>query len=190
MMMDFLFFLFFYFILFFFQVKEASTAIQKTSQQVQKLVQMVSKPSPGAPLLRSPTQPPSQSGEHVCFPLVNIIPLSEYFIFETKVVCALSTIQVFRVQCRQCLYPKSHHSLWPSQTQTWKKMSSESGWTFWERNAPRPGTEAPWLLSVLSVCYQIIQSSFRLSILCILCLIFPDLLSHPLSIFRKRCIQV
>uniref|UniRef100_A0A671WXB2 [histone H3]-lysine(4) N-trimethyltransferase n=1 Tax=Sparus aurata TaxID=8175 RepID=A0A671WXB2_SPAAU len=74
--------------------------------QVQKLVQMVSKPSPGAPLLRSPAQPSSQSGEHVCFTLVNIIRLSEYFIFETKVVCALSTIQVFRVQCRQLKFDK------------------------------------------------------------------------------------
>uniref|UniRef100_A0A8C2XL39 [histone H3]-lysine(4) N-trimethyltransferase n=1 Tax=Cyclopterus lumpus TaxID=8103 RepID=A0A8C2XL39_CYCLU len=39
------------------------SSLQKTSQQVQKLVQMVSKPSTGAPLLRSPSKPPSQSGE-------------------------------------------------------------------------------------------------------------------------------
>uniref|UniRef100_A0A3Q3X063 [histone H3]-lysine(4) N-trimethyltransferase n=1 Tax=Mola mola TaxID=94237 RepID=A0A3Q3X063_MOLML len=44
---------------------EAFTALQKTSQQVQKLVQMVSKHSPGAPSLRSPGQPPSQSGERI-----------------------------------------------------------------------------------------------------------------------------
>lgn len=52
------------FIYIFFQLKDVSTALQKTSQQVQKLVQMVSKPSPGASLLRSPGQPPTQSGEH------------------------------------------------------------------------------------------------------------------------------
>lgn len=51
----------------FFQVKEASAALQKTTQQVQKLVQMVTKPLPGSPLLRSPVQPPSQSGEHTCY---------------------------------------------------------------------------------------------------------------------------
>ena len=45
------------------QLKEASTALQKTSQQVQKLAQMVSKPSPGAPLLRSPSQLSSPPGE-------------------------------------------------------------------------------------------------------------------------------
>uniref|UniRef100_A0A3Q3X057 [histone H3]-lysine(4) N-trimethyltransferase n=1 Tax=Mola mola TaxID=94237 RepID=A0A3Q3X057_MOLML len=43
-------------------INSAFTALQKTSQQVQKLVQMVSKHSPGAPSLRSPGQPPSQSG--------------------------------------------------------------------------------------------------------------------------------
>lgn len=52
----------------FWQVKEASAALQKTTQQVQKLAQMVSKP-PGAPLLRPPPQSPSQSGEHTCFNL-------------------------------------------------------------------------------------------------------------------------
>uniref|UniRef100_A0A671X104 [histone H3]-lysine(4) N-trimethyltransferase n=1 Tax=Sparus aurata TaxID=8175 RepID=A0A671X104_SPAAU len=53
----------------YFLMGKASAAIHKTSQQVQKLVQMVSKPSPGAPLLRSPgsvpavfvSQVPSQS---------------------------------------------------------------------------------------------------------------------------------
>ncbi|XP_044215646.1 histone-lysine N-methyltransferase SETDB1-B isoform X2 [Thunnus albacares] len=51
-------------------LKETSTALQKTSQQVQKLVQMVSKTSPGAPLLRSPAQPPAQSGVHASVPAV------------------------------------------------------------------------------------------------------------------------
>ncbi|XP_041844375.1 histone-lysine N-methyltransferase SETDB1-B [Melanotaenia boesemani] len=43
-------------------LKEASTVLQKTSQQVQKLVQIVAKPSPGAPLVRPLTQPSAQSG--------------------------------------------------------------------------------------------------------------------------------
>ncbi|XP_042346358.1 histone-lysine N-methyltransferase SETDB1-B-like isoform X2 [Plectropomus leopardus] len=51
-------------------LKDASTALQKTTQQVQKLVQMVNKPSPGAPLLRSPTQPQSQSGIQASVPAV------------------------------------------------------------------------------------------------------------------------
>uniref|UniRef100_A0A8C4E9K6 [histone H3]-lysine(4) N-trimethyltransferase n=1 Tax=Dicentrarchus labrax TaxID=13489 RepID=A0A8C4E9K6_DICLA len=55
-------------------VKEASAALQKTSQQVQKLVQMVSKPSPGAPLLRSPTHPPSQSGDSAPAVFVSQVP--------------------------------------------------------------------------------------------------------------------
>ncbi|XP_040020531.2 histone-lysine N-methyltransferase SETDB1-B isoform X2 [Gasterosteus aculeatus] len=42
-------------------LNEASSVLQKTTQQLQKLVQLVSKPSPGAPLLRSPSHPPSQS---------------------------------------------------------------------------------------------------------------------------------
>ncbi|KAM3615143.1 uncharacterized protein V6R79_024033 [Siganus canaliculatus] len=50
--------------------KETSAALQKTSQQVHKLVQMVSKPSTGAPLLRSPTQPPSQSSIQSSMPAV------------------------------------------------------------------------------------------------------------------------
>lgn len=47
------------------QLKEASVALQKTTQQVQKLVQMVNKPSSGTSLLRSPGQPQTQSGEHM-----------------------------------------------------------------------------------------------------------------------------
>ncbi|XP_027142769.1 histone-lysine N-methyltransferase SETDB1-B isoform X2 [Larimichthys crocea] len=50
-------------------VKEASAALQKTTQQVQKLAQMVSKP-PGAPLLRPPPQSPSQSGIQSSVPSV------------------------------------------------------------------------------------------------------------------------
>uniref|UniRef100_A0AAQ4RRI9 [histone H3]-lysine(4) N-trimethyltransferase n=1 Tax=Gasterosteus aculeatus aculeatus TaxID=481459 RepID=A0AAQ4RRI9_GASAC len=45
----------------YFDLNEASSVLQKTTQQLQKLVQLVSKPSPGAPLLRSPSHPPSQS---------------------------------------------------------------------------------------------------------------------------------
>uniref|UniRef100_A0A672Y6Q3 [histone H3]-lysine(4) N-trimethyltransferase n=1 Tax=Sphaeramia orbicularis TaxID=375764 RepID=A0A672Y6Q3_9TELE len=44
-----------------FQLKDASAALQKSTQQVQKLVQMVHKPTPGAALIRSTTQPPAQS---------------------------------------------------------------------------------------------------------------------------------
>ena len=50
--------------IYFCQLKEASAALQKTSQQVQKLVQLVNKPSPCAPLHRSPGQPPSQTGDN------------------------------------------------------------------------------------------------------------------------------
>uniref|UniRef100_A0A3Q0RBK0 SET domain bifurcated histone lysine methyltransferase 1b n=1 Tax=Amphilophus citrinellus TaxID=61819 RepID=A0A3Q0RBK0_AMPCI len=42
-------------------LKDASTALQKSSQQVQKLVQMVNKPSPAVPLLRPPAQPSAHS---------------------------------------------------------------------------------------------------------------------------------
>ncbi|KAF7663620.1 hypothetical protein LDENG_00205390 [Lucifuga dentata] len=42
--------------------KEASTALQRTTQQVQKLVHVVNKTPLSAPLLRSPTQLPGQSG--------------------------------------------------------------------------------------------------------------------------------
>uniref|UniRef100_A0A672GD29 [histone H3]-lysine(4) N-trimethyltransferase n=1 Tax=Salarias fasciatus TaxID=181472 RepID=A0A672GD29_SALFA len=43
--------------------KETSAALQKTTQQVQKLYHMVTKPSAVTPLLRSPTQPAGQSCE-------------------------------------------------------------------------------------------------------------------------------
>ncbi|XP_017280610.1 histone-lysine N-methyltransferase SETDB1-B isoform X2 [Kryptolebias marmoratus] len=42
-------------------LKEASAVLQKTSQQVQKLALMVSKPSAGPQLIRSPAQPSAQS---------------------------------------------------------------------------------------------------------------------------------
>ncbi|XP_032374947.1 histone-lysine N-methyltransferase SETDB1-B isoform X3 [Etheostoma spectabile] len=51
-------------------LKEVSTALQKTSQQVQKLVQIVNKPSVGGPLLRSPSQPPSQPATQASVPAV------------------------------------------------------------------------------------------------------------------------
>ncbi|XP_040923578.1 histone-lysine N-methyltransferase SETDB1-B [Betta splendens] len=41
--------------------KDVSTALQKITQQVQSLTQMVNKPSAGTSLLRSPGQPPAQS---------------------------------------------------------------------------------------------------------------------------------
>lgn len=55
------------------QASEALAALHKTSQQVQKLAEIVSKGPPGAPLLRSPTQPLSQSGEFVHIHLLCII---------------------------------------------------------------------------------------------------------------------
>uniref|UniRef100_A0A672YF49 [histone H3]-lysine(4) N-trimethyltransferase n=1 Tax=Sphaeramia orbicularis TaxID=375764 RepID=A0A672YF49_9TELE len=53
-----------------FQLKDASAALQKSTQQVQKLVQMVHKPTPGAALIRSTTQPPAQSGIQASMPAV------------------------------------------------------------------------------------------------------------------------
>ncbi|KAM4601093.1 histone-lysine N-methyltransferase SETDB1-B [Polymixia lowei] len=50
--------------------KEASVALQKSSQQVHKLVKIVSRTPPAAPLLRSPTQPPAPSGVHPATPAV------------------------------------------------------------------------------------------------------------------------
>ncbi|XP_022612444.1 histone-lysine N-methyltransferase SETDB1 isoform X2 [Seriola dumerili] len=57
-------------------LKEASAALQKTSHQVQKLVQMVNKPSPGTQLLRSPGHPPSQSGIQGSVPAVFVSQVS------------------------------------------------------------------------------------------------------------------
>lgn len=50
-----------------FQANETFAVLQKTSQQVQKLAHMVNKHSPGAPSLRSPVQPPTQSGKQTFF---------------------------------------------------------------------------------------------------------------------------
>lgn len=76
------------------QVKEASAALQKTTQQVQKLVQMVTKPSTGGPLLRSPAQLSSQSGEHMLhasYLCQSVYILYIYNIFDTNCVCGSST---------------------------------------------------------------------------------------------------
>ncbi|XP_033958689.1 histone-lysine N-methyltransferase SETDB1-B isoform X1 [Pseudochaenichthys georgianus] len=51
-------------------LKDASTALQKTSQQVQKLVHIVTKPSLNAALQRSPLKPPPQSGIQASVPAV------------------------------------------------------------------------------------------------------------------------
>ncbi|KAL3065397.1 hypothetical protein OYC64_015549 [Pagothenia borchgrevinki] len=51
-------------------LKDAWTALQKTSQQVQKLSQIVTKPSPNAAWQRSPSKPPSQSVRLASVPAV------------------------------------------------------------------------------------------------------------------------
>ncbi|KAF3839702.1 hypothetical protein F7725_018419 [Dissostichus mawsoni] len=51
-------------------LKDTFTALQKASQQVQKLVQIVTKPSTNAALQRSPSKPPSQSGIQASVPAV------------------------------------------------------------------------------------------------------------------------
>lgn len=179
------------------QVSEAYTALQKTTEQVQKLAKLVNKHSPGAPALRSPTQPPSQSGEWTCLN-------KKYSVFDTRAVCCVSPLQVYMVQCQQCLCPRFQLSPSHSPTQTCQRTSSESGWTFWERNAPRPGTKAPWLLSALLVRYRTFLFSLVVKMMYSgfipvyyyeLC-VFPACFSwsaifnetFPLSICRKRCI--
>lgn len=103
----------------FYQLNEASAALQKTSQQVQKLVNMAHKPSPGVSLLRSPGQPPFQSGEHALKIIRCIFLLGSIIYLKVKVCVHLSTLQVFRVQCQQCLYHRLHLSPYASPTQTW-----------------------------------------------------------------------
>ena len=84
------------------QLKEASAALQKTSQQVQKLVQMVNKPSSGVSLLRPPGQFSSQSGEYTharththtqphthCRIIRCIWTVWKYFVFNSKCLCVL-----------------------------------------------------------------------------------------------------
>ncbi|XP_033983796.1 histone-lysine N-methyltransferase SETDB1-B isoform X1 [Trematomus bernacchii] len=51
-------------------LNEAATALQKTSQQVQKLIHIVTKPSPNAALQRSPSKPPPHSGIQASMPAV------------------------------------------------------------------------------------------------------------------------
>lgn len=62
-----------------YQASEALAALHKTSQQVQKLAEIVSKGPPGAPLLRSPAQPLSQSGGCVHIHLLRIIHETNLF---------------------------------------------------------------------------------------------------------------
>ncbi|CAJ1062348.1 histone-lysine N-methyltransferase SETDB1-B [Xyrichtys novacula] len=59
-------------------VKDTSAAIEKTSQQVQKLVHMISKPSTAASLIRSPTQPSSQTGIQSAAPAVFVSQVSSH----------------------------------------------------------------------------------------------------------------
>lgn len=54
-----------YVLYFLWQLKETSAVLQKTSHQVHKLVQIISRSSPGGPLLRPPAQSSAQSGEHM-----------------------------------------------------------------------------------------------------------------------------
>ncbi|XP_074540238.1 histone-lysine N-methyltransferase SETDB1-B isoform X2 [Halichoeres trimaculatus] len=59
-------------------VKDASAALEKSSQQVQKLVQMISKPSAGVPLIRPATQPTSVLGIQNATPAVFVSQLSSH----------------------------------------------------------------------------------------------------------------
>ncbi|KAM9851535.1 histone-lysine N-methyltransferase SETDB1-B-like [Aulostomus maculatus] len=66
-------------------LKETSTALQKTSQQVQKLVHMVTKGSQGTSLLRSSAQPPpTSSGIHSSAPAVFVSQVPSQSVTQPK----------------------------------------------------------------------------------------------------------
>ncbi|XP_041650016.1 histone-lysine N-methyltransferase SETDB1-B [Cheilinus undulatus] len=59
-------------------VKDASAALQKTSQQVEKLAHLINKPSLAAPSIRSPTQPTSQTGIQSSAPAVFVSQVASH----------------------------------------------------------------------------------------------------------------